>query len=413
VTCPAGMNQPLWVTVRVPRDAGAGDYTGAVCVLAADEELATVPISLHVWDFALPEDRSLAMWCPIWWGRMTPVYGEERTAELYPLFLQNVADHRAGQHRTREEPVVRWDDEGNVTEVDFTAFDAGFRTMVERDRLPIIEIPFFTIGYGHVPRNNRFGTAEEILSPLWRSKCEGYARALSDHLEELGLNDSTVISLFDEPHAEYYLMIRDVVALLRGVEPRWRYTFWGVYAEELEGAIDVWTVPMSRFSPGLAERVRARGEEVWVYNPPAYYIDDTAMSVRTVYWWAWRQRVPLIYQWTTNAWVEWTDNETLWDPHRNASWVLPGDDGPVNTVRFELTREGLEDYEYLVLLEGLAAEADGEDAVAARDLLDRARALAWTSDDEKIAFLHSQDQAELHRLRKEMGDLIEKLKVRD
>ena len=43
----------------------------------------------------------------------------------------------------------------------------------------------------------------------------------------------------------------------------------------------------------------------------------------------------------------------------------------------------------------------------ARALLERARAMAWTSDDEKISFLHSQDQNELHELRREIGELIE------
>lgn len=407
IDCAAGVNQPLWVTVRVPRDAAPGDYTGAVRVMAGDRQIAEAPVELHVWDFALPEERSLAVWCPVWEGNLRQHYGREQTAELLPAYLQNVAEHRAGQQRMSANPVIEWDEEGNVTRADFAAFDAALEELVERDRLPIITLPVFTIGYGHIPRDNRFGKADEILTPLWRKKCEGYARALARHLEKRGLNDRMVMSLFDEPHAEYFPMIREVIELLRGVEPRWRYTYWGAYAPQLEGAVDVWTIPMSHYAPSLAERIRARGEEVWVYNPPAYYIDDTAMSVRTVYWWAWRHEIPLVYQWTITAWIEWTGSETLWDPHRNASWVLPGEDGPLNTVRFELTREGLEDYEYLALLKGLVVDADGELVRRARSLLARAEAMAWTSDDEKIAFLHSHDQVALHDLRREIGECVE------
>jgi len=204
-------------------------------------------------------------------------------------------------------------------------------------------------------------------------------------------------------------MIREVVELLRSVEPRWRYTFWGAYAPALEGAINVWTIPMSHYSDDLARRIRARGEEVWVYNPPAYYIDDTAMSVRTTYWWAWRNEIPLVFQWTINAWIEWTGSETLWDPHRNASWVLPGEDGSLNTVRMELTREGLEDFEYLVLLERLSTDADRDLAQRAEALLGRARDIARAAEDGKIAFLHSQDQTALHDLRREIGACVEAL----
>jgi hypothetical protein len=349
------------------------------------------------------------MWCPIWAGNLRKHYGQQRTDELLPTYLQNVANHLAGQQAVGAGPVVEWDEEGNVTRADFAAFDAALEEKMQRDRLPITTLPLFTIGYGHEPRNNRFGTAEEILTPLWRKKVEGYARALAEHLEEKGLNDRVVMSLFDEPHADYYPMIRGVVELLRDVEPRWRYTYWGAYAPALEGAVDVWTIPMSHYREALAERIRDRGEEVWVYNPPAYYIDDTAMSVRTVYWWAWRHRIPLVFQWTITAWIEWTGSETLWDPHRNASWVLPGEDGPLNTVRFELTREGLEDFEYLVLLEELAAEAEGEAAEKAQALLARAREVAWASEDGKLAFVHSQDQTALHALRVEIGECVEAL----
>ncbi|HUS79742.1 MAG TPA: glycoside hydrolase domain-containing protein, partial [Armatimonadota bacterium] len=413
VTCPAGANQPLWVTVRVPDDQPAGEYAGQVRVLAGERELASVPVRLHVWDFALPQQRSLAMWCPVWAGNLRQHYGRERADELMGAYLVDVADHRAGQHTVAAGPVVKWDEEGNVTSADFAAFDAALAELVARDRLPIFDLPFFTIGYGHIPRDNRFGKADEILTPLWSRKCEGYARALAAHLDEKGLNDSVVMSLFDEPGAEYYPMIRDVVALLRGVEPRWRYTFWGVYAPQLEGAINVWTVPMARYSPRLAEQVRARGEEMWVYNPPGYYIDATAMAVRANYWWVFRQRVPLVYQWTITAWIEWTGSETLWDPHRNASWVIPGEDGPLDTMRFELTREGLEDYEYLAMLERLAIRAEdagrNDLAAEARALLARTAEIAWTPEDEKLAVVYSQDQNLLHELRKDIGACIEKL----
>lgn len=58
VSVPAGENQPLWVLVHVPASAAAGDYRGQIA-LAADGWSATVPIRLHVWDFALPARNHL------------------------------------------------------------------------------------------------------------------------------------------------------------------------------------------------------------------------------------------------------------------------------------------------------------------------------------------------------------------
>lgn len=46
-------NQPYWITVYVPPDAAAGDYTATLTVTAAGATQA-IPVKLHVYDFALP-----------------------------------------------------------------------------------------------------------------------------------------------------------------------------------------------------------------------------------------------------------------------------------------------------------------------------------------------------------------------
>ena len=45
--------QPIWVEVKVPRDAPAGDYRGRVTVMGPHE--VCVEVKLTVWDFALPD----------------------------------------------------------------------------------------------------------------------------------------------------------------------------------------------------------------------------------------------------------------------------------------------------------------------------------------------------------------------
>ncbi|GIX06663.1 MAG: hypothetical protein KatS3mg115_1066 [Candidatus Poribacteria bacterium] len=50
-----GRNHPIWILIRVPEEAPAGDYVGTVTVQAGEEK-HRVPIRLHVWDFTLPEE---------------------------------------------------------------------------------------------------------------------------------------------------------------------------------------------------------------------------------------------------------------------------------------------------------------------------------------------------------------------
>lgn len=54
-----GSFEIIWLTVRVPREAAAGEYTGTVTVSAANVAPRALPVRLRVWDFALPERSSL------------------------------------------------------------------------------------------------------------------------------------------------------------------------------------------------------------------------------------------------------------------------------------------------------------------------------------------------------------------
>ncbi len=413
IACPAGRAQPFWITLRVPAETPAGEYRGEVRVLSGESTLAAVPVTVKVWDFTLPEERSLTAFCPLWRGHLEKHYGREKATRLWPAYLDYLAEHRLGDLHPEGSAAVKWAEDGSVASIDFTAFDKAMETFFGRYRMKQVVLGDFTIGWGHLPRDNRFGKVDEILSPRWRARCEAYARALAAHLREKGWENRVVFSLFDEPDPKYYPLIRDTVALLKGVEPAWRFTFWGVYAPGLEGAIQVWTVPADYYSPSLAARVRARGEEVWVYNPSGYCVDATAMAVRANYWWAWRERIPVVYQWTTNAWIEWTGSTTLWDAHRGASWILPGEEGPTGTLRLELTREAMEDHEYLTLLERLCADGERNGlrapAAAGRKALAEARRIAWAPENEQAAILHTQDQVRLHALRVRLGDCIEAL----
>ncbi|MBI2301359.1 MAG: hypothetical protein HYU66_20825, partial [Armatimonadetes bacterium] len=46
--------QPLWLTVTVPRDAPAGEYTGKLTVTAAGKPPAALDLRLTVYGFAIP-----------------------------------------------------------------------------------------------------------------------------------------------------------------------------------------------------------------------------------------------------------------------------------------------------------------------------------------------------------------------
>ena len=53
-TADTGINSPVWITVYIPPKAAPGEYKGNVDVTANGLGKVVVPVSLHVWNFALP-----------------------------------------------------------------------------------------------------------------------------------------------------------------------------------------------------------------------------------------------------------------------------------------------------------------------------------------------------------------------
>jgi len=49
--------QPIWLTVRVPSDAAAGEYRGSVTIMAEGAEPTLVPVRLRVADWTLPDPK--------------------------------------------------------------------------------------------------------------------------------------------------------------------------------------------------------------------------------------------------------------------------------------------------------------------------------------------------------------------
>ena len=95
---PVGRTQSVWLTVRVPADAPAGEYKGVVKIETALGAME-VPVALTVWPFRLTDESH--MWfghgC-IGWGTVVGHYAQSGTEEdkwrVIKMALRDKADHR-------------------------------------------------------------------------------------------------------------------------------------------------------------------------------------------------------------------------------------------------------------------------------------------------------------------------------
>jgi hypothetical protein len=113
----------------------------------------------------------------------------------------------------------------------------------------------------------------------------------------------------------------------------------------------------------LLDRIGAGGEVWWYVNhaPPRPYanllLDFTAVEHRVLFWQAWALGVKGMHYWSVNYDPEdrnpWQDTLDSTPVNGDGLLVYPGPAGPVDSIRWECVRDGIEDYDYLVLFNRL------------------------------------------------------------
>jgi hypothetical protein len=160
----------------------------------------------------------------------------------------------------------------------------------------------------------------------------------------------------------------------------------------LEGHVDIWCGLTPEWTPEKVRARRAAGQEVWWYiccGPTAPYltefIDHPGAELRLWPWQSWQYGVEGILIWTTTYWTSsaafpppkiqdpWADpmsyvsgydfkpghigywgngdGRFLYPPRAAATNDTPRLEPPVTSFRWENLRDGMQDYEYLWLLQ--------------------------------------------------------------
>jgi hypothetical protein len=138
--------------------------------------------------------------------------------------------------------------------------------------------------------------------------------------------------------------------------------------------IDIWLPVLQNYNPAISHaRSRDHGEETWIYflhsTRPPYFnpitLDHPGIESKFTGWFLWKYRLRGIAYYSLNDWSKnpWTDPLTsghngdtfmLYPPSESNDPIPFGSNNHrlVPSIRFELMRDSLEDYEYLYLLSG-------------------------------------------------------------
>lgn len=378
-----GQHQPLWVDVWVPVNAAPGSYTSAITVRAGDA-VAEIPVSLEVWDFALPAGPTHENH----FGGFSGVAGylgldpkSEAFAQIEDLYAEMMVNHRLNPPLPSAlHPEVTED--GSVTfppEVDeaITAF-------VDRFHVTNIDIP--RAPFGDITGENK-------------GKALNFYRSWYAYLASKGWADRSYLYMLDEPNdPEAYERVRQLGAVVAEAEPKIRrlvveqpYTqdpAWGT----LDGSIDIWCPLFGFVDEASVDRVIAQGDEVWSYTalvqtappyhpnydtvkgdlPPFWELDFPVLSYRIAPWLNRRYNITGLLYWSSVYWgspernpwddpgfrIRWNGEGALFYPGNDA-----GIDGPIASIRLKNLRDGMEDYEYFAILDARGKNDEVESIV--------------------------------------------------
>jgi hypothetical protein len=242
-----------------------------------------------------------------------------------------------------------------------------------------------------------------------------YLSQVADHLRQRGWLDKAFTYWFDEPDPKDYAFVVDGMKRIRAAAPGLRRMLTEQPEKDLLGHVEIWCGLTPEWTREKVAARRAGGEEVWWYvctGPKAPYvtlfIDHPGTEMRLWPWQSWQYGVQGLLVWETTYWNSpaafptpklqdpWTgpmgyvsgydfkpghvgywgngDGRFVYPPRRDyLNDPTPCLDGPVNSIRWENLRDGMEDYEYFWLLEQEVHRVEGRPSAA--DLVRQARPL--------------------------------------
>lgn len=372
-----GQNQPLWIDVFVPKDAFHGTYEGTFTVTLENENIAQIPVTLTVWDFTLPDGpthrnhfgsfRNLPRFFDV-----KP--GSKEYKEIEMRYCEAMARHRINPPIPRS-LLPEINDDGSLTII--PERHKALKEFISTLNVTDFEIP-------RAPFKDPTGTG--------RNRVIRYIKDYDNYVKENNWDKKTYYYMHDEPNlSENYQFVSDYGKLVHDAAPGMKcLVVEQTYSQDpswpdIDNAVDIWC-PLWSFihRESIAEKI-ARGDEVWSYTAltqrsPRYHPDYEKMKdFDPPYWHIDRPlseyRIPLWINRNYNitGLLYWTTITTVLDPwnnpafsHFGSHWngggylfypgVPCGIDGPISGMRIKNIRDGMEDYEYFVLLEKLGGK---------------------------------------------------------
>ena len=380
-------NRPIWVDVFIPSGTPKGNYSGTITVTRFDKIIETLGVEVEVYGFSLPEETHLITYVNISKSEIARFYNKQEASpemeELTQNYFTFLYEHR--METWFNDPLVpAITIKGETVELKFNDQRYDQYLNKQKTKRVILET---------APNDIIRQYGQDHFSDASVKMVKQYLAAVESYFRKNGWRDRLVFnSPIDEPNTKqdyedtrrWARIVHETVPgipFLATESPVTDNPEWG----SLRGYVNNYCVHGNSLNdPAVKQALREEqakgGEATWyiscdqTYPQPNYFIDAPALDPVMVPWITERYKMNGILYWAANFWNQtpdpWLDPVTYisgfecsggYVLNGEGSLIYPGNhtkrytgqpdvNGAVSSVRFELLRDGIEDYEYLWML---------------------------------------------------------------
>ena len=374
---PANTTQPVWVSVKVPREnIIRGMYHGKVTVKEDGKVLAELPLNVTVRDRVLPEPSQWAFHLDLWqnpyavarYYNVDP-FSREHFDLMRPI-MRRYADaggkvitasimHKPWNGQTYDafESMVTWMKAADGTwRFDYAVFDRWVEFMMScgvKKEINCYSMVPWRLSFQYFDQaSNTFKffngkPGEPEYEVFWMRMLQSFAR----HLKEKGWFEITHIAMDERSLQE----MQATIAVVKKADPDFKLSLAGTYHKELIDYMDDYCITLAeKFTPEEIANRRQAGKVTTYYTccsepRPNTFTFSPLAEAEWLGWWAAKQNLDGYLRWALNSWVK----EPLLDS-RFTAWAA-GDTyllypGGRTSTRFERLLEGVQAYEKIRIL---------------------------------------------------------------
>ena len=383
-------NRPVWVDISVPASTHPGIYSGKILVTKDGKEIEMLTVELEVYDFSLPDKRSLITYMNVSKGSLASFYHQKASSPEIDQLTQKYYDFL---YSHRMEP---WFNDQLLPKISVNNGEVEVEFNDSRYDYYLNKLNSRRVLLNAFPSQLEKQLDTKVFSKEFDRQVKSYLSKVKIYFEKHGWIDRLVFnSPIDEPNSKkdyedtrYWAdLVHEAapgVPFLATESPVTDNPDWGT----LQGEVNDFSIHGNALNKrdvqqAIIEEEKKGGEMTWyiscdqAYPQPNYFIDAPALDPVMVPWITYRYQMDGILYWAMNFWSQtpdpWLDPVTFisgflcsdgYVLNGEGSLLYPGDhtkeftgqpnvDGPVSSIRMELLRDGIEDYEYLNMLKNL------------------------------------------------------------